>query len=336
MNQSPIFADIDYDRTGKQIGHFHVPHSPHSDAWGVVPIPIAVIANGKGPTALLMGGVHGDEYEGPIVLTRLIRRQEPDQVSGRLIVLPSLNAPAVAAGCRVSPLDGKNLNRCFPGDPAGTVSEQIACYVTSTLFPMADLIIDLHSGGSSLDMIPSAFIETADDAEHLQRNTDAVLAFDAPLSIVHDVSSQPGTSNAAAVSMGKTFIGTELGGSGSVSIEGLEVAERGIYNALAQQGIVDQRLKREPAERRTRLLRTEGDKACVYAPAAGVFQPFHKLGARVEAGTAAGAVHFLDDPSRRPKKVDFNTSGILFSRRCPGKVVHGSCVAVVGAEQQIF
>ena len=64
---------IDFDRTGKQIGFVDIPHSPHEDAWGVTRIPIGVIANGDGPTVILEGGNHGDEYEGPITIAELIR-----------------------------------------------------------------------------------------------------------------------------------------------------------------------------------------------------------------------------------------------------------------------
>ena len=334
MTESPIFTDIDYDKPGKQVGFLHLPHSPHSDAWGTIAIPIAVIANGTGPTVLATGGNHGDEYEGPIALARLTRELEPEKIQGRLVVIPALNTPAVIAGRRTSPLDGKNLNRCFPGDPTGTASEQIAHYTSQVLFAMADLVMDLHSGGSSLEMIPSAFVEPADDPGHMQRNLDAVLAFDAPLSVIHHVPGEPRTSNATAARMGKTMVGSELGGSGAVSIEGLRATERGIYNVLAHLGMVDEGMKRPPFQQRTRLLRALGHDAHVYAPAAGVFEPFHALGAEVEAGQPAGAVHFLDDPGREPVLAHFRRPGTIFSRRAPGQVLRGSCVAVVGAEQE--
>ena len=115
--RSPIFTDIDYEKDGRQVSFLRLPYSPHTDAWGVIPIPIAVIKNGRGPTVLLMGGNHGDEYEGPIVLGRLLRGLDPGSIRGRLIFLPAANLPAVAAGRRVSAVDDKNMNRTFPGDP---------------------------------------------------------------------------------------------------------------------------------------------------------------------------------------------------------------------------
>jgi len=99
--------------------------------------------------------------------------------------------------------------------------------------------------------------------------------------------------------------------------------------------VVDAGLRRSPLERRTRLIKAHGHAAHVYAPAAGVFEPFHALGAEVEVGQPCGQVHALDDPARAPVPVAFGTSGVLFSRRAPGQVVRGSCVAVVGADHQM-
>src|SRR5436190_22529803 len=62
---TPAFATVDLDRPGKQVGFVMIPHSPDDDAWGVTRIPISVISNGQGPTVILEGGNHGDEYEGP-------------------------------------------------------------------------------------------------------------------------------------------------------------------------------------------------------------------------------------------------------------------------------
>ena len=78
------------------------------------------ISNGKGPAVMLIAGVHGDEYEGKIALSKLINAIEPRDITGRLTILPAANGPAVFAGLRCSPFDAGNLNRAFPGDPAGT------------------------------------------------------------------------------------------------------------------------------------------------------------------------------------------------------------------------
>src|SRR5581483_9438964 len=188
---STAFATVDYDRQGKQVGFIMIPHSPNDDAWGATRIPVAVIANGKGPTVIIEGGNHGDEYEGPIAITELVRDLDPGRIQGRLILLPSINAPAAMGGQRVSPVDGLNVNRVFPGDPYGSITEQIAAYLMDELFPIGDAFLDLHSGGSSLDLLPSAIVEPSPDPTLRRKNIDAEKAFDAPLTVVIDNMGDP-------------------------------------------------------------------------------------------------------------------------------------------------
>src|ERR1700754_5095522 len=111
MRRSTAFTDVDFDRPGRQIGFFHIPQSPDDDAWGTVRIPLAVIANGTGPTVILEGGNHGDEYEGPIVIGEIARDLDPAEIQGRLILMPSNNVHAAVAARRTSPVDGLNYNR---------------------------------------------------------------------------------------------------------------------------------------------------------------------------------------------------------------------------------
>src|SRR5881227_2660294 len=122
LRPSPIAPTVDFDRDGVQHGFLRLPYSRDDSAWGSVMIPIAVIRNGTGPTALLTGANHGDEYEGPIALTDLARSLPQAEVDGRVIIAPFMNYPAFRAARRVSPIDGGNLNRLFPGRPDGTVS----------------------------------------------------------------------------------------------------------------------------------------------------------------------------------------------------------------------
>jgi predicted deacylase len=325
---STIHTAIDYERDGKQVGHLYLPQSPHEDAWGAIPIPIAVIKNGSGPTVLITGGNHGDEYEGPITIGRLIRELDPGAVQGRLILLPSLNVPAALAGHRTSPVDGKNFNRCFPGNPDGTATEQIVFYVDHVLFPLADAFMDLHSGGSSLQILPSAIIEPAPEAEQMQRIVAAVRAFDAPYTVAINNLGDPRTSTASAVRAGLTVVGTELTGGGGVSPEGLRVCERGMGNVLRHLGVLEGEQPAPSGETKP-VFGIPGPVGYVYAPADGVFEASHELGDQVEAGQPAGAVHFLDDPGRPPEIARFACSGMLYARRAPGRAVRGNCVSVV-------
>ena len=156
LRPSPIAATIDFEENGVRHGFLRLPYSRDDSAWGSVMIPITVAKNGEGPTALLTGGNHGDEYEGPIALFDLARSLKAEDVSGRVIVVPAMNYPAFRVGTRTSPIDKGNLNRAFPGSPDGTVTQKIADYFQRTLLPMADIVLDFHSGGRTLDFVPFA------------------------------------------------------------------------------------------------------------------------------------------------------------------------------------
>ena len=154
MRPSPVTATVDFNADGVQHGFLRLPYSRDDSAWGSVMIPLTVVRNGTGPTALLTGGNHGDEYEGPIALYDLARRLKADEITGRVIIIPTMNQPAFAAGTRTSPIDRGNMNRSFPGRPDGTVTEKIADYFQRVLLPMADVVLDFHSGGRTLDFLP--------------------------------------------------------------------------------------------------------------------------------------------------------------------------------------
>ena len=97
MAINPISPTIPFDVDGKHHGFLKLPYSRDDSAWGSVMIPICVIRNGEGPTALLTGANHGDEYEGPIALQDLAHRLEPSDITGRVIIVPAFNFPAFMA-----------------------------------------------------------------------------------------------------------------------------------------------------------------------------------------------------------------------------------------------
>ncbi|MET9508617.1 succinylglutamate desuccinylase/aspartoacylase family protein [Streptomyces flavidovirens] len=112
-------------------------------------IPVTLI-NGarRGPRIVITAGMHGGEFTGVDAATRLSELLKPDEVSGQVIVCPVANPPAVYDGrLGVSPLDGVNINRVFPGDAEGGPTERLAAWLFAGLVGGADAYIDLHSGG---------------------------------------------------------------------------------------------------------------------------------------------------------------------------------------------
>jgi N2-acetyl-L-2,4-diaminobutanoate deacetylase len=327
------FSTIDLDKPGKQIGWIMLPHSTHDDAWGVTRIPIAVISNGKGPTVILEGGNHGDEYEGPIAICDLARELDPGTVQGRLILMPANNVHAVVAGTRTSPVDGLNLNRTFPGDALGSITQQISDFVANEIFPCGNAFLDLHSGGSSLDLLPSTVIEPTVDWELHRRNLAAAQAFGAPFTVVIGNYGDMRTATATACAAGLTTVGTELGGGGSVRLENLELCRSGIRRVLIHFGLLadDENGLQPPPGSASSLLEIPAPRAFVYATTDGIFEPYHPNGQIVHAGDAAGRIHPIWEPAQEPVTLYYQSDGILYGRRHPGRVRPGNCCLVVAS-----
>ena len=79
--RSRLIPEVDFNAEGKQTGFIRLFHSVHASAYGFIPIPIVVVKNGEGPTALFVSGNHGDEYEGQVALCNLARTLEPSALA---------------------------------------------------------------------------------------------------------------------------------------------------------------------------------------------------------------------------------------------------------------
>jgi predicted deacylase len=279
------------------------------------------IRGGDGPTALLTAGTHGDEYEGQIALLALVRvlqqAHEEGRIAGRIIILPSLNRPAVLAARRNSPLDGGNLNRVFPGKADGGPTEMIAHYVTSVLFPMSDIVIDLHSGGSSLEYLPIALARPGYDANASAAIRTLLESFGAPVSVITTGSGGGANSTlyAAAEAVGIPALTTELGGGPTLTLPGLGIAENGLRRVLDDYGIVTG-LNVKPVTP-TRLMRALGPAKSIFAPHDGLFVPHADIGDDVTEGELAGQIYRLDDPLCDPTPLHFAVAGEVIWRRFP-------------------
>jgi uncharacterized protein len=332
MSRSRISADIDFTKEGKQHGFLRLPHSVHESAYGWIPIPITSIRNGQGPRVLLVSGNHGDEYEGQVTLMKLTRRLQPDDVKGQILILSAANFPAAMAGRRTSPIDMGNLNRSFPGNPDGPPTAMIAHYIETVLLAEVDFVVDLHSGGSSLQYIPSALIRRYEEKDRLERSIEFLKLFGAPIGYIVDTpQGEDRTLTGGAERQNVLHMGTELGGAGTVSPGALRVAEAGVARLLGHFGVLRRPLTQEKAPK-TRLLRVGGPDYYVYAPDSGLFEPYAELGDEVESGQSAGLIHFPDTPWREPSPVRFARNGVVICKRIPGRSQRGDCLFHLGTD----
>ena len=323
-----VFATIDLEEGGKRFGALSVPHSSNESAWGAVRVPIIVIRNGTGPTLLFTGGNHGDEYEGPIALTKLARSLEPHQIAGRVILLPALNLPAVLAGTRVSPIDQVNLNRAFPGRWDGTVTSMIADYVTRHILPGCDAVVDLHAGGRTLCFLPFCGMHVLADPARMARTRAAMVAFGAPISLMIEEFDTAGMLDTAVEQLGKPFLFTELGGGGASSAATVAIAERGIQNVLRHFEVIEG----APSPCGTRVMHSPDPSYFVVSEDRGLFEILLDLGAEVAAGQPVAQVHDVEKPARLPSIYRAERAGLLIGRRWPGLTAPGDCLAVIATD----
>jgi N2-acetyl-L-2,4-diaminobutanoate deacetylase len=325
LRPSPISATVDFERDGVQHGHLRLPYSRDDSAWGSVMIPICVVKHGVGPTALLTGANHGDEYEGPVALFDLARTLGAEEVSGRVIIAPGMNYPAFQAGTRTSPIDKGNLNRSFPGRPDGGVTEKIADYFARYLVPMADLVLDFHSGGRTLDFLPYAAAHTLPDKAHEKRCFDAVAAFSAPYSMRMIEIDPVGMFDTIVEEAGKTFITTELRGGGTVTAETSRIAKTGVRNVLNHMGILERAVEARPS----RWLDMPSDACFGFAEEPGLVEPLKDLGDGVATGDVVARIHRIDRTGAAPLEHRARIDGVLAARHFPGLVKVGDCLTVI-------
>ncbi len=325
MRNNPITCTIGLNGQGVRHGHLKLPYSHDRSAWGSIMIPITVIAGGDGPTVLMTGANHGDEYEGPIALMDLALKLDPRVLSGRVIIVPMMNYPAFRAGLRTSPVDGGNMNRVFPGRPDGTVTEKIADYFQRTLLPMADIVLDIHSGGKTLDFVPFAAAHVLQDKAQQERCVAALTAFNAPYhTMLLEIDSR-GMYDSAVEDMGKVFITTELGGGGSASAATTAITRRGIDNLLRHAGLLDGDPEITPSQK----LEMPGMECFVFCDSSGLLEMTVDPGDMVRKGQVVGRVHNVERTGLAPAEYTAAIDGILAGRHFPGLIEMGDMLALV-------
>ena len=292
-------STIDFDRPGKH--HYQVAF--HLDgAWGYSLVPLTVINGRQGSNAngvLCFGGTHGNEYEGQIAVKRLCSDLDPERMTGRAVLIPQLSESACIANTRVSPLDGVNMNRAFPGNPRGTISSRIAHFVKTRIFPLGRIVLDIHSGGKEGAFPICASFHPIPDPRQRAEIAAVCRIIDTPFVFIYASAMASGLLTDEAEAEGKITIGGEFGAGETSSRAGIRHAYEGVRNVLCHYGLVEGAVApvRPAGSPDQVLVKADRLESYVPCPRDGVWEPVVEPGERAAAGQLIGRLHDFSDHS---------------------------------------
>ncbi|CAN5476801.1 succinylglutamate desuccinylase/aspartoacylase family protein [soil metagenome] len=278
-----------------------------------------LVARGRQPgkTIVVLGGVHGDEYEGMTAVRDVFRLLDPWEMRGNFIGVPVCNPPAFAAKSRTSPIDGLNLARVFPGQVDGTISQQIAHVLTTSVLLRADFLIDLHSSGSYMAMAHLIGYFKG-EGEQARVSREAALRFGIPLVWGHE-SVAEGRSLSPAHERGIPWLYTECPSGGWLHEDYARSYADGVRKVMRYleilSGTVDPITNFEE-------IAGEGDTdKSLTAPIAGFLRPRVALLAKVRRGDVLGIVEDL--AGVQLAEISAPVAGMVILRRNTPSVVAG-------------
>ena len=270
----------------KAFGFIEVPAG--SDA--AASIPVAVFHGAKpGPVLALVSGLHGTEYASIIALEKVIESLDPAQISGTVIILPLVNIPSFEQKVpHVNPVDGKSMNRFYPGNPAGSQTERVSWQITRQVVERCDYLIDYHGGDLDENLRPYAYWPKSGDAKQDAITRDMALAFGLDHIIIW--SDRPRDPNASryldntANTRGKPAIAVEAGYSATVRPQDVQLLVSGTLSVMRYLKMLPGTAA--PVEHPVWI----GKIDTVESEQPGIFYPLVDRGTYVAAGTKIGYV----------------------------------------------
>jgi len=239
---------------------------------------------------LIAGGVHGDEFEPMAAVRRLMRLLQPEELRGRVTLVPVVNEAAFRLGRR-SAEDGLDLARTCPGRADGSITERTA-HALSALIRTADFYIDLHTGGTRLRVLPLVGYTLHRDPAVLAAQRRMARAFGLPI-IWGTSPNLDGRSLSVARDARVPAIYAEYHGGGGCDPAGVAAYVQGCLAVLAELGLIE---STSPAARPEPLLVEDDRPGSGHmqvnhpAPCEGFFEPAVALGQQVRAGDLLGTV----------------------------------------------
>ncbi|MFG2129217.1 succinylglutamate desuccinylase/aspartoacylase family protein [Streptomyces sp. NPDC048751] len=285
-------------------------------------IPLTLVNGTRpGPRVVITAGVHGGEFTPIDAAARLANLLEPDEVRGQVVICPVANPPAVYQGrLNVSPVDGVNINRVFPGDPDGSPTERLAAWLFAHLVDGADVYIDLHCGG--IDQVLRDFVgyRLTGDPD-LDKATAELAGSFGIEDVILGLKADGGNSHAAAARRGISAVLVEVGELGQR--DGATARRRvdGLYRALRHLGVLD------PDDSAPAPVREWVWAAGVTAEALGLWYPEFSAGDEVVEGAVLGRI--VDPADSQEHQVLSPAAGRVFYGMHGLTVAHGDELAAI-------
>ncbi len=291
-----------------------------SPGASTVSLPV-VITHGSepGPVLAITAGIHGGEYVPMVAVRQFVRDLDPALMRGTIVAC--LQSSPIAFQQRmafVNPLDGKNLNRSFPGDPAGGSTARLAAWLWENLLARADYYVDCHCGDLPETLDPFTGVSPGPDGVLDERARTMADCFDVPRLIVDPLE---GSTIRAAALAGIPAVLIEVGGEGRWSQEEAEVQSQGLRRVAETAGIL-------PAEAGARPhLPLFEDGAVVLSDRVGLWFPEVAPGVSVAEGTRLGR---LENPlGDVVQEILAPTAGVLIYGLGSLAAVEGSILASI-------
>jgi uncharacterized protein len=268
--------------------------APGTRAAGLVPVdlgggvvaelPVLVVHGAMpGPRVAATAGIHGAEYVSIAALREVALGLDPARLRGSLVAVLTANPAAFAArSIYVNPVDGRNLNRQFPGDAAGSPTQRLAHWLTGNVIAGSDVFVDLHCGDMNEALVSFTGIEDTGDAVVDARSRELAEAYGLRYLLIGP---SPGTTTTAAAALGIPAVLAEVGGQGRWPAEDVALHAAGFRRLLRAAGLID--AAPEAPSVTTELLPIE---AWMRATTSGYWHPAIEVGQRLAAGTVVGEV----------------------------------------------
>ena len=326
-----MFMDVPI-RSGEVVKQ-RVPVGEFADGSEVA-LPVVTVGGVRpGPTLYLQAGIHGDELTGIAICREALGALDPSRISGTVVAIPVANIPAYTTRTRGYLHEERwliDINRIFPGNPRGLLTERIASVLFDEFARHADFTIDLHSALAGADIAAFVYIDPADDEKGtLEMRERLGLAFGTPYAYYKPRGQKLGTSDvsrsfgAQAEEIGIPTIAAEMGESRRVSWDRVPLGAQGIRNVMVAMGMLDEEPVRAPAPRRFSTI------TLVHAERGGGLRLSVDLGDEVTKGEPIAEV--VDAFGERVERIEATVDGFVLRAMRYGSVSTGAEVVWIAS-----